>query len=395
MAGLLAGASGVVGATTIDVVKTAAAKTRLELQGFTAGGSTVETQFRTVLANDLLRSGWFILTEPGGAAIVVRGTLRDDGSQLRTVCEVSGPGVVYLNREFVEARNAWRELAHRVANAIVYAVKKVPGIAGTKILMIGRRNGRTDLYLCDADGENLVQLTPDGIPCLGPTWAPNGQALFYTTYLRGFPDVYRIEFPSRRRTVVANYPGMNAGATVSPDGRSLALVLSRDGNPELYSMDLKSGRLTRLTRTTHAVEASPTWSPDGQQLAYVSDRSGLPQIYVMDLASGRERCVTFRGSQNVAPDWGPAPDGRIAYSSRREGCFRICVWDPKTGEDLVLTSDNYDYEDPSWAPNGRHIVCSRSGGGRKEIWIVDLMDGSLVRLFQAEGEWFSPAWSPR
>ncbi|MCX7592044.1 MAG: DPP IV N-terminal domain-containing protein, partial [Kiritimatiellae bacterium] len=382
-------------ATRVDVVKSGAVKVRIEVQGFTGTRSSLEPEFRRILENDLVRSGWFSLVRGGEGSLLVGGGLAEYGEQLRVECQVTAPGRVYLNREFRNKKASLCSLAHEVADAIVLAVKGVPGIAGTRILMIGKRGGRSDLYVCDADGNNLMQLTPDGVPCLYPAWGYKGQEVFYTTFLRGYPDVYRIDLATRRRTVLVNQPGMNGGAALSPDGRSLALVLSRDGNPELYVMDMGTKRLTRLTRTLYAAEASPTWAPDGKRLAYVSDRSGAPQIYVLNLETGEDRCITFRGSQNVAPDWGPAPDGRVAYSSRREGRFCICVWHPQTGEDMVLTTDGSDYEDPSWAPDGRHIVCSRSVGNRREIYVVDLLGDPPIRLFQAEGDWYSPTWSPR
>ncbi|NIY17521.1 MAG: biopolymer transporter Tol, partial [Nitrospinaceae bacterium] len=120
--------------------------------------------------------------------------------------------------------------------------------------------------------------------------------VYYTSLVGGFPDVYRIDLQSRKRTRVARHPGLNTGGVVSPDGRKLALILSRDGNPELYVQQLPAGRLTRLTRTTHAAEASPSWSPDGSQIVYVADTSGSPQLYILSARGGQARRVTFRGS---------------------------------------------------------------------------------------------------
>ena len=75
--------------------------------------------------------------------------------------------------------------------------------------------------------------------------------------------------------------GINSSPGWSPDGRSLALTLSKDGNPEIYVLTVATGVLQRLTR--HAgIDTEPTWSPTGQQIAFVSDRAGQPRIYVMD-----------------------------------------------------------------------------------------------------------------
>ena len=63
----------------------------------------------------------------------------------------------------------------QVPDAIVRAVAKVPGIAATRIALIGRVNGRKNLYVCDADGRNLVRITDQNAPCLSPNWSPDAR----------------------------------------------------------------------------------------------------------------------------------------------------------------------------------------------------------------------------
>jgi TolB protein len=205
--------------------------------------------------------------------------------------------------------------------------------------------------------------------------------------------VYAVDLGSNRRQQIAAFPGLNVGADVSPDGRSIVLTLSKDGNPDLYVMTLRTRRLTRLTKTRHAAEASPCWSPDGRQIVFVSDRPGRPHLYVLSKNGGKEKRLTFRGRENVAPSWGP--DGRIAYSSRREGKYHICVMDLKAGEDTQLTREYVDHEDPSWAPDARHIVYTRTEGYRSDLYVLDTMGDPPVRLTRLQGDWYSPAWSSR
>ena len=49
------------------------------------------------------------------------------------------------------------------------------------------------------------------------------------------------------RTKLPSYPGINSSPRFSSDGTKLAMVLSKDGNAELYVMDLTSQQLRRLT----------------------------------------------------------------------------------------------------------------------------------------------------
>lgn len=110
--------------------------------------------------------------------------------------------------------------------------------------------------------------------------------------------------------------------TVSPEKRScvasggavpcLAFVSERDGNPEIYVMNVDRTGLLRLT--DHAgYDGEPAWSPDGSRIAFVSDRAGGQDIYVMD-ADGSNVVRRTDEGLNAAPAW--SPDGKTIVFSR-------------------------------------------------------------------------------
>jgi TolB protein len=370
-------------------------KITISLAGLSAGAGAAERQFVETLRSDLNRSGWFTVTPGAAAAIQVLGTCRAAGASLEAQAEVLNAATrkSYFSRVYRGETSRPHVQAHVLADAIVEAVKGVKGIAATRIVMVGSREGKKDLYVIGVGGNDLVQLTRDGAPCLAPAWSPDARTVFYTSFVRGFPDVYRIDLEGGRRTRAAGYPGVNAGAKVSPDGRFLALVLSKDGNPEIYTLELGSGQLSRITRTPNAAEASPCWSPDGRQLAFVSDSTGSPQLYVASRSGGAPVRISFRGNENVSPSWGP--DGRLVYSSRREGRYQLCIYDPKTRSESQVTAAVANHDSPSWAPDSRHIVYSRTEGYASSVYILDTMGDSQVRLTDLKGDWYFPAWSPR
>lgn len=385
------------GADLIEITKTGAQKSSLDLSGLSPGNSRTAIEFRKILKADLDRSGWFVLTPAGPAAFTVDGLCEERGATLRVNCRVAQMPIrkVLLDKSFSLATGEYRRLAHLVADEIVAATKGCPGFASTRIALIGNRSGAKELYVCDADGQNLAKVTDDRSISISPAWGPDGARVYYTSYCAQFPYIYSININSSspRRERVSGFPGMNMSPAISPDGRRMALSLSKDGNPDLYVMDLATRSLTRVTRTTPAGEVSPSWSPDGRQLVFVSDSSGRPQLFVMSSSGSAPRRITFHGSENVAPDWGR--NGLIAYTSLRDGLYRICVINPVNGEDRQLTDDGTNYEDPSWAPDGRHIVCGRSEGRRSGVYILDTMGDGLIRLLNVSGEWSSPAWSSK
>lgn len=381
--------------TIIRVRKPPTAKMSLDLSGLKTGTTAGAVLFRRTLEADLVRSGWFTLVPAGAGAYVVSGASEEAGGNLRLTCQVlnSVTQQSKLSKAFAESADRTRVLAHRVADEIVLALSGYPGIASTRLVMVGSTANGKDIYICDGDGENLRPLTRDRAVCIAPHWSPKGDLIAYTSYRSGYNDAYLIDLNAGNWRRVSKCPGLNTSGGISPDGRDLALILSKDGNPDLYVLSLGSGKLTRLTATPHAGEASPSWSPAGNQIVFVSDSSGQRHLYCIARSGGERRRLTSRGNENLSPDWGP--NGLIAYTSRREGRYHICVLNPDTLEDEQITHDLADFEDPSWAPDGRHIACSRTIGYRSAAYVLDTMGDNPVALFQSQGDWYSPAWSPK
>ncbi len=379
----------------VRVVKGAGAKSSMSIAGFTADASAGAQLFLKTLQADLNRSGYLSLSGAAGAEFALMGSCEESASSLTAKCDVYATAnrKNYLSQSFRAQSSGARRLAHEVSDAIIEALTGQKGMASAKLVMVGRRTGQKELYVCDADGQNLVQLTHDKNISLAPKWGPDGQSIVYTSYLQKFPDVYLIDVASGNRRKLAGYPGLNTGGAVSPNGRDIALILSKDGNPDLYIKRMDGDEPVRVTATPRLAEASPSWSPDGSQIVFVSDRSGTPQLYVVSRNGGKAVPITSRGLENVAPDWGP--NGLITYASRVGGRYQVCVLDPKTLNGRQVTMDGADYEDPSWAPDGRHIACSRTQGYRSQIYLLDTLGDAPIGLVAISGDWYSPSWSPR
>lgn len=381
------------GFSQVRVVKSADRKIQMDLSGLRVATDAASRAFFQTLENDLRNSGWFE-TLRGGGEIRLIGSAGLNGSSLEAVCQIYRADQTRLfSKSYSTDANQARILAHRAADDIIEAITGHKGFASCRIALVGNRTGKKELYLCDSTGQNLVQVTRDGKIVIGPDWAPDGESIIFTSFLRGFPDVYRADLKRGKRELIASYGGLNTGSSISPDGRDIALILSKDGNPELYIKNLRSGRLTRLTQTPRSVEGSPDWSPDGRHLVYVSDQSGTPQLYIIPREGGRPRRLSSRGSENVSPDWGS--NGWIACASRAGGRYSISIINPSSGETRYLQTDGADYEDPSWAPDGRHLFAARSSRHQSALYLLDTLGDPPVALLQGGGSWYSPACSPR
>ncbi|MGD9782203.1 MAG: hypothetical protein AB7V14_08640 [Kiritimatiellia bacterium] len=373
----------------VVVSKSAADKVGVNLSGIQVSGGAATAAFQT-LENNLDRSGWMGVAAPGAAAIFVQGTLSESGGQVSFSCTATdAAGRTYLSATYAQPVAQAVYLAHQAANDIVVKTTGKPTYFLARLAMIGAKAGAKELYLADSSAQLIHQVTQDRL-ALKPRWSPDNRFISYTSYLMKFPDVYTIDVASGARNRAAFYPGVNSGGAIAPDGRSMALILSKDGNPDLYVKDLPTGRLTRLTNTPRATEGSPSWSPDGSRIVYVSDLPGSPQLYVVSRSGGAPERLTYRGSQNAAPDWGA--NGLIAYQTLVGGKFQIAVMDPASKQEKHVTPFDAAYEDPSWAPDGRHLAAARSVNYSYSVYLLDSMGDKPVALTRS-GDWTAPAWS--
>ena len=367
----------------LEVSKSGKKQIDISLDGLKVDGSSQSVEFLDVLRADLINSG--IFRESSSANILIKGNIkkREGLSAEIQAVQVYEKNVI-LNRLFSGESNVVRALAHRVSDSLVFLMTGQPGMASARLAIVGNKSGHKELYICDYDGFNLIQVTNDKSIVVAPAWMPNGKNILYTSYKNGYPNV----FLSGQKKAISKFGGLNTGGVVSPDGKKLALILSKDGNPELYIQDIASGFIQRISSTRRANEASPCWSPDSSELAYVSDTSGRPHVYVLNLKTGVSRRISRYGSENVAPDW--SFNGKLAYCSRQTGRYRIVVVDIKTGDSKLLPMNNADYEDPSWMPDGRHLVVSCTVNYRSSIYLLDTHEDRSISLKLGSGDWFSP-----
>jgi uncharacterized protein YjdB len=141
----------------------------------------------------------------------------------------------------------------------------------TRIAFSSNRAGSYDLYLMDADGENLQRLTTDPGREAEPVWTPDGTRLVYTVTRQGAqPQLYYLRPDGRPAQALTAEPGGNHSPAISIDGRSLAFVSTRDGNQEIYLMAVEGGTPRRVTRSGQR-ESQPHFLPNGD-LIYVVER---------------------------------------------------------------------------------------------------------------------------
>jgi hypothetical protein len=130
------------------------------------------------------------------------------------------------------------------------------------------------------DGTAVRPILRQGSPVRGqsPSWLPNGEILYSGCLGDACGIVAMRPDGTLARQIVAGSSDTNPEA--SPDGRHVVFMSSRDGNWEVYRVEIDGSHLQRLTRNP-ANDGLPAWSPDGRHVAFVSDRGGQWAVWAM------------------------------------------------------------------------------------------------------------------
>jgi dipeptidyl aminopeptidase/acylaminoacyl peptidase len=230
-------------------------------------------------------------------------------------------------------------------------------------------------------------------------------------------DLFRLEFITDAR--------------LSPDGKHVVYTISHvDAEEEkefcaLWLLSLQDGSGHQLTAGT-AMDSSPAWSPDGKTIAFLSTRTGDPQIYLIPVDGGEARQLTFMEQKiGEGPAW--SPDGstlaftatnvaekrhpnqpyrvtRAIYRFNNVGYLDNTVQDIYVmpaigGEPRNLTKDAWMNSDLRWSPDGQEILYQANLGPHSfdvssELRSVDLKGNIHSIVTRVWGEVGTADWSP-
>lgn len=239
-----------------------------------------------------------------------------------------------------------------------------------------------------------------------PDWTSDGKWLIYNS--EGL--IYKLSAsggePQLIDTGFANQ--CNNDHLLSPDGKWLAVSHRSlpQGRPTVFILPAEGGTPRQVTPS--APSYLHGWSPDGRSLTYCANREGEMDVYTININGTNETRLTFSQGLNDGPEY--TPDGKyIWFNSVRTGLMQL--WRMKT-DGSEQTQMTFDEDSNSWfphiSPDGKHVVYIAYKKGdlephehlrykNVEIRIMSATGGkpeTLIKLFGGQGTFNVNSWSP-
>ena len=137
----------------------------------------------------------------------------------------------------------WRRIAHVISDIIYKRITGESGYFDSRIVYISesgpKNNRKKRLAIVDQDGENHKFLTDGSYLALTPRFSPAAQEVAYLSYNNMVPRIFLLDLNNGLQKILGDFPGMTFSPRYSPDGKKLVMSLARNGNTDIYEINLK------------------------------------------------------------------------------------------------------------------------------------------------------------
>ncbi|MCX6067625.1 MAG: protein kinase [Chloroflexi bacterium] len=286
-----------------------------------------------------------------------------------------------------------------------------------QIAFVSSRTGSPQVYVMQADGSNLQQITNEQDGACQPDWSPDGAQIVYVSPCRQKQDTYQgsslyiTDVGKGNRISLPTSLGGDFEPAWSPDGKRIAFTSLRDGYMEIYMIYLENHQVVRLTRAQSIPSTlyarMPAWNPFGSQIAYVLKRLGLSQIWLTSDgdANMSKPNIQLVQSGNTVMDYLPvwSPDGEYVvfnettFDGTAPYVLMSMRYEDRASKQAVrINIQPLPVVDVSFSPDGQWIVFESWPDDpiNKDIYLTSLTGSNRTRLTTDPGDDFDPVWRP-
>ena len=220
-----------------------------------------------------------------------------------------------------------------------------------------------------------------------PVWSPSGDIIAYVTGNDGFLEIVlmsaktgeRIKrvtkqfFREKYEEIRTDASGFGRSLAWAPDGDRIAFVAKHHDANYLLEVNILTEELTQYFKLDYDNVASPDYDGSGERIVFSALKEGQTDLYSIELLTGEIDRLTFDSFNDTHPSWHPTT-GKIVYASERGRKNRLVMVDLDKGTERVLTNGTYNAISPVWTPDGESILFCSDGQGIYDICRLEIVE---------------------
>ena len=223
---------------------------------------------------------------------------------------------------------------------------------GKKLAYVSFESGNSNIYVQDiTTGSRQLISARKGING-APAWSPDGKKLAVSLSYVGNPEIFVIDLATHKETRLTNNLAIDTEPVWAPDGQSIYFTSDRSGRPQIYQVASSGGTPQRITFSGQ-YNAKASVSYDGKQIAMVQGNGNVYRIAILDQSLGGQVRFVSPGPLDDAVSF--APNASMLLYSASEGSRGVLYSVSNDGlvrQRLMLADGNV--QEPAWGPYREH-----------------------------------------
>jgi Tol biopolymer transport system component len=231
-----------------------------------------------------------------------------------------------------------------------------------------------------------------------PDYSPDGKRIAFASFRSGFSEIWTCESEGKQLVQLTNLRRFSGTPRWSPDGKRIAFDHRPEDDSEIYVIDENGGIPRRLTNDK-SEDQVPSWSRDGRWIYFSSNRSGSYQVWKMPPEGGKAVQVTKGGGFYAVESF----DGKMLFCSKLSQSNVVfgTVWQAALDGSDEAPLLNREIHWGEWALRPEGIYFATRAGKKHSISLLSFQTGRMTtfrkedtpyyRFFltmSPDGQWF-------
>ena len=220
------------------------------------------------------------------------------------------------------------------------------------------RTFNTNIWHLDLSKSNSVLKSPTKLITstqlqIEPQYSPDGRYIVFTSNRSGNTEIWRCNSDGTNPVQLTSFEGPSPGtARWSPDGQSISFDCAAEGNENIYVINSSGGKPHQIT-ANKSYDAISSWSRDGKWIYFASTRTGVYQLWKIPSQGGKAIQVTKNGGYGGFESY----DGKYLYFNWNSKIFKVSVngGEEEPVNDKILNDLNWG----GWALTGKGIYFAK------------------------------------